>query len=158
MRLAVLSKTRWLGQYIPLIRVEGTRLDVDGQTLRTGIIQQTMTSQLAYDYAFSAEMEAIALCPKAPYILAADQLSGYEQYWNRANDVTLPYLPYKPVSVGGSFLPPPQRQSVEPAIQALTMARQQAAADMQAVLGRLRDLAGGPLAGAIRCGGALQKD
>ena len=125
---AVLSKTRWLGQYIPLIRVEGTRLDVDGQTLRTGIIQQTMTTQLAYDYAFNAELEALAMAPKAPYIIAAEQISGYEQYWNRANDPYLPYLPYKPISVGSTFLPPPQRQTAEPAIQALTVARQQAAA------------------------------
>jgi hypothetical protein len=132
---AILKKTRWLGQYIPLIRVEGTRLDVDGQTLRTGIIQQTMTSQLAYDYAFNAEMEAIALAPKSPYKVYTEQISGLEGYWNRANDPYLPYLPVKAVVVGGQLLPPPQRDSIEPAIQALSQARQQAAADMQAVLG-----------------------
>ena len=131
---AVLSKTRWLGQYIPLIRVEGTRLDVDGQTIRTGIIQQTLTSQLAYDYAFCAEMEALALAPKAPYIAAAEQIAEYKDYWDRANDPYRPYLPYKPLQ----GIPPPQRQSVEPAIQALTMARQQAAEDMRAVLGLYR--------------------
>ena len=123
-----------LGQYIPLIRVEGTRLDVDGQTIRTGIIQQTLTSQLAYDYAFCAEMEALALAPKAPYIAAAEQIAEYKDYWDRANDPYRPYLPYKPLQ----GIPPPQRQSVEPAIQALTMARQQAAEDMRAVLGLYR--------------------
>ena len=140
----VLSKTRWLGQYCPLIRVEGTRLDVDGQTIRTGIIQQTMTTQLAYDYAFNAELEALAMAPKAPYIIAAEQISGYEQYWNRANDPYLPYLPYKPIAVGSTFLPPPQRQTAEPAIQALSVARQQAAADMQAVLGMFDAAMGAP--------------
>jgi hypothetical protein len=128
---AVLIKTRWLGQYIPIVRVEGTRLDVDGQTVRTGIIQQTLTSQLAYDYAFCAEMEALALAPKAPYIAAAEQIAEYKEYWDRANDPYRPYLPYKPIQ----GIPPPQRQSVEPAINALTIARQQAAQDMQAVLG-----------------------
>jgi hypothetical protein len=128
---AVLSKTIWLGQHIPIIRVEGTRLDVDGKTIRTGIIQQTLTSQLAYDYAFCAEMEALALAPKAPYIAAAEQIAEYKEYWDRANDPYRPYLPYKPLQ----GIPPPQRQSVEPAIQALTLARQQAAQDMQAVLG-----------------------
>lgn len=128
---AVLAKHRWLGQYCPVIRVEGNRIDVDGRIQRTGIIQQTMSAQLAYDYAFSAEIEAIALSPKAPYIVAVKQLSGYEEYWNRANDQFLPYLPYTPLE----GVPPPQRQVVEPAIQALALARQQAAADMQAALG-----------------------
>ena len=151
---AVLSTTRWLGQYIPLIRVEGTRLDVDGQTLRTGIIQQTMTTQLAYDYAFNAELEALAMAPKAPYIIAAEQISGYEQYWNRANDPYLPYLPYKPVAVGSTFLPPPQRQTAEPAIQALSVARQQAAEDMRAVLGMYAPSMGEP--GQERSGTAIR--
>ena len=151
---AVLSKTRWLGQYIPIIRVEGTRLDVDGQTVRTGIIQQTMTTQLAYDYAFNAELEALAMAPKAPYIIAAEQISGYEQYWNRANDPYLPYLPYKPISAGSTFLPPPQRQTAEPAIQALSVARQQAAEDMRAVLGMYAPSMGEP--GQERSGTAIR--
>lgn len=147
---AVLSKTRWLGQYIPLIRVEGTRLDVDGQTIRTGIIQQTLTSQLAYDYAFCAEMEALALAPKAPYIAAAEQIAEYKEYWDRANDPYRPYLPYKPIQ----GIPPPQRQSVEPAIQALTLARQQAADDMRAVLGMFQASMGEP--GQERSGTAIR--
>lgn len=137
---AVLSKSRWLGRYCPLVLVEGTRLDVDGQTIRTGIIQQTMTSQLAVDYAFCHEMEALALAPKAPYIAAAEQIAEYKDYWDRANDPYRPYLPYKPLQ----GIAPPQRQSVEPAIQALTVARQQAAQDMQAVLGVYEASLGAP--------------
>ena len=127
---------------------------MDGQTLRTGIIQQTMTTQLAYDYAFNAELEALAMAPKAPYIIAAEQISGYEQYWNRANDPYLPYLPYKPISVGSTFLPPPQRQTAEPAIQALSVARQQAAEDMRAVLGMYAPSMGEP--GQERSGTAIR--
>jgi hypothetical protein len=147
---AVLSKSRWLGRYCPLILVEGTRLDVDGQTIRTGIIQQTLTSQLAYDYAFCAEMEALALAPKAPYIAAAEQIAEYKEYWDRANDPYRPYLPYKPIQ----GIPPPQRQSVEPAIQALTLARQQAAEDMRAVLGMYAPSMGEP--GQERSGTAIR--
>jgi hypothetical protein len=147
---AVLSKSRWLGRYCPLILVEGTRLDVDGQTIRTGIIQQTLTSQLAYDYAFCAEMEALALAPKAPYIAAAEQIAEYKEYWDRANDPYRPYLPYKPLQ----GIPPPQRQSVEPAIQALTLARQQAADDMRAVLGMFQASMGEP--GQERSGTAIR--
>jgi hypothetical protein len=147
---AVLSKSRWLGRYCPLILVEGTRLDVDGKTMRTGIIQQTLTSQLAVDYAFCHEMEALALAPKAPYIAAAEQIAEYKDYWDRANDPYRPYLPYKPIA----GIPPPQRQSVEPAIQALTLARQQAADDMRAVLGMYAPSMGEP--GQERSGTAIR--
>ena len=69
--------------------------------------------------------------PKRPYIAAAEQIAEYKEYWDRANDPYRPYLPYKPIQ----GIPPPQRQSVEPAIKRLTLARQQAAEDMRAVLG-----------------------
>ena len=95
-------------------------------------------------------MEALALAPKAPYIAAAEQIAEYKEYWDRANDPYRPYLPYKPIQ----GIPPPQRQSVEPAIQALTLARQQAAEDMRAVLGMYAPSMGEP--GQERSGTAIR--
>lgn len=132
---AVLKKTRWYGQYIPVIRVEGQRLDIDNHARRTGMVQASADSAFAYDVYASQEMAAILLAPKAPYILYAEQIAGYEPYWNAANDGHLPYLPVKAETVGGQLLPLPQRQVAEPAIQAITAARMGAAADLQASLG-----------------------
>lgn len=132
---AVLEKTVWPGKYIPLIRVEGQRLDFDGRTHRTGMTQAGADSAYAYDVYASAEMSAIALAPKAPYILYAVQIAGYEGYWNQANDGHMPYLPIKAVVEGGQLLPPPRREVAEPAIQAISAARMGAAADLQASLG-----------------------
>jgi hypothetical protein len=141
---AVLQKKRWPGQYIPVIRVEGQRLDIDNRARRTGMVQASADSAFAYDVYASQEMAAILLAPKAPYILYAEQIAGYEGHWNQANDGHMPYLPVKAVSVGGQLLPPPQRQVVEPAIQAVTLARQGAAADLQASLGMFDASLGAP--------------
>jgi hypothetical protein len=44
-------------------------------------------------------------------------------------------LPYKPTTVDGQLVPPPQRQSVEPPIQAMTIAMAQSDTDMKATTG-----------------------
>lgn len=142
---AILEKTTWPGPHIPLIRVEGRRLDLDGKARRTGIVQASSSSQLAYDAYRSAEMAAIALVPKAPFILAAEQVSGYEDLWNKANDAHLAYLPYKAFMNGQPMgIPPPQRQAVEPAVQAITQAAMMAAQDIQATVGQYEASVGAP--------------
>lgn len=141
---AILAKERWKGAYIPVIRVEGDRLSVDGQLTRTGMVQASMTPALSYDYCFSAQLEAIALAPKAPYILAAEQVKGYEDRWARANDAYEPYLLYNATMVNGTLLPPPQRQVAEPAIQAITAALGTADEAIRASLGMYAPSVGQP--------------
>lgn len=133
---AILSKTRWPGRYVPLIRVEGKRLDLDGTTQRRGMTQMSMDAQMAYDFGRSAMVEAINLAPKAPYLAYAEQLAGYEYLWEQANDAQLPYLLMKTATDRhGNLLPPPRREVAEPAIQAITQAVMLAADDMKATLG-----------------------
>src|SRR5262245_3049465 len=141
---AILGKTRWLGQHIPLIRVEGRRLDLDGHAQRTGIVQASSSSQFAYDAYASAEMTAIALTPKAPYVLYVEQISGYESLWNQANDAHVPYLPIKAVTSGGQLLPPPRREVAEPAVQAISQPPFLAAQDIQANVGQYEASVGAP--------------
>lgn len=141
---AVLATARWPGAYIPVIRVEGDRLTVDGRVQRTGMVQASMTPALAYDYFFSAQTEAIALAPKAPWLVYAEQIAGYEAYWNRANDAYQPYLLHKAVSVNGQLLPPPQRATVEPAIAAISQALMTADEAIRASLGMYAPAVGQP--------------
>lgn len=131
----VLERTPWLGRYIPIVRVEGKRLDRDGQARRTGIIQASADAQLAYDFARSAEAEAIALAPKAPYLVYDEQISGYEEEWDNANDAQQPYLRIRATSTTGQLLQPPRREVAEPAVQAITQAAMLAADDIKACLG-----------------------
>jgi hypothetical protein len=132
----VLEQTRWLGSSLPLVRVTGEeRLTDEGQLDYTGVVRHAKDSQYAYDLWASAEAEMIALAPKAPFILAEGQIEGYDQWWDTANTRNHAYLPYKPLTIGGVAVPPPQRQTLEPPVQAIAQARLLAAQDLSTTTG-----------------------
>lgn len=133
--MEVLEETEWAGTYIPVIPVLGDELIVDGKRVLEGVITHAMDSQRAYNFWVSAETEAIALAPKAPFIVAEGQIEGYKHLWNQANRASQAYLPYKPTSVGGKPVPPPQRNNFEAPVMAITNARAQAADDMKSTTG-----------------------
>jgi hypothetical protein len=84
----------------------------------------------------SSETEAIALAPRAPYLVAEGQIpDNYKEQWANANRRNYPYLTYKPTTINGQAIGAPQRNTFEPAVQAITNARMQAADDMKATTG-----------------------
>lgn len=133
--LEILEKTEWLGKYIPIIPVYGNEINIGGSRILEGIVRNAKDSQRMYNYWASAETEAIALAPKTPFIAAEGQLEGYENDWASANTKTHSVLIYKPTTVAGMPVPPPQRNSFEPAVSAITNARMLASEDMKATTG-----------------------
>ena len=127
----VLEKTDWLGQYIPIIPVYGQELNIDGERILEGVIRHAKDPARMYNYWASAETEAIALAPRAPFIADAKSIEGYEHIWAEANTKNHSYLPYN----ARPDVPMPQRQSFEPAVQAITQARMMASDDMKATTG-----------------------
>jgi hypothetical protein len=133
--LEILEETDWPGKYIPIIPVYGDELDVNGKKILAGLVRHAKDSARMYNYWKSAETEAIALAPRAPFIAAEGQLEGYEHEWAEANRRNFSVLTYKPKSVDGTVLPPPQRNSFEPAIGAITQAGLGASEDEKATTG-----------------------
>lgn len=131
----VVERGELAGRYLQLVRVVGTELEVDGQVIYEGVIRHARDTQRMLNYFVSAEAEAIALTPKAPFIAAEGQIAGHEADWERANTKTLSVLKYKPQAIGGHVLPPPQRVMAEANVSAITNARMQAADDLKAVTG-----------------------
>lgn len=131
----VLEQREWPGKYIPILPVLGEELDVDGDRRLIGLVRFAKEAQRTYNYQTSAEVEAIALAPRAPFIGAIGQFEGREAAWGSANVKNAAYLEYKPVGLGAQLAPPPQRQVFEPAIQAISQSRMQAAEDMKATTG-----------------------
>ena len=125
----------WPGKTIPIVKVEIHNVEIDGKRLVWGLVRNARDAQRQYNYQRSAETEAIALAPKAPFIVAAGQIEGFEGKWQSANIRNWPFLEYNPVTAAGQPAPPPQRNSVEPPVQAIEMATQQADADIRAVSG-----------------------
>lgn len=131
----ILEETEFPSQWIPIIPTYGTETKIDGKRVFEGAIRHAKDPQRMYNFWVTAETEMIALAPKAPYIAAEGQIEGYEKYWESANVVPHSVLPYKPVSVDGIAVPPPQRNSYEPPVQAITNARMQSVEDMKATTG-----------------------
>lgn len=131
----ILEKTEWPGIYIPIVPVYGSELEVDGVKIFESVIRNAKDPARMYNYWASAETEAIALAPRAPFVAAEGQIEGYEADWSSANRRNHSVLKYKPTSVNGSPVPPPQRNAFEPAVQAITQARMLASDDLKATTG-----------------------
>lgn len=131
----ILEKTDWPGIYIPIIPVYGQELNIDGKRVLEGVVRNAKDSQRMYNYWASAETEAIALAPRTPFIGAEGQFEGHEGEWATANRRNHAFLQYKPTTVAGVAVPPPQRNAFEPAVAAITQARMMAADDLKSTTG-----------------------
>ena len=131
----VLDRGDFPAPFIPIIRVTGQFSVVEGKVHVSGLIRPAKDAQRQFNFAQSAITEALAMSPKAPYVLAAGQVEGFENYWNNANRINYPYLPYNPVSDHGAVVPPPHREpfpGVPVGYQALML---QAVDDMKSTMG-----------------------
>ena len=104
----LLDSREWPGKYIPIIPIVGKEVNIEGNIYIMSLTRNAKDAQRMSNYWKSLETEMIALQPKVPYIGAAGQFAGHED-WKRANQKNYPYLEYEPVSSNGQLCPPPQR-------------------------------------------------
>ena len=108
---AIIERTRWLGQWIPIVKCIGDEIDIEGRVKLWGIVRHAKDPQRQVNYWKTSEIERVALVPKAPFIIEEGQLEGYESVWKEANNKSFPYLTYKAIGLSGHMVPPPQRQA-----------------------------------------------
>lgn len=131
----VLERKDWVGKWIPITRVIGNEMDIEGKVRYSGVVRNARDAQRSYNYASTMEMETIALAPKAPWLIAEGQDEGYEDMWENANTKSYSRLIYRPTTIGKDQVPAPIRmQPGGPAAgwQSLKMG---AAQDMMATTG-----------------------
>ncbi len=131
----VLMEREWLGTTIPIVKVIGDEIDIEGTVKLSGIIRNAKDPQRMYNYWSTAETELIALAPKAPFIVEEGQIEGHEDEWRTANIRSNPYLSYKGTSIAGHPAPPPQRQQFAGVPAGVVQAKQGSAQDMMATTG-----------------------
>lgn len=105
----VLEKTEVKSKWVPVFPVYGDEIVVDGKVIRSGIIRNAKGPCQSYNVMISAATEEVASRTKAPWVMAEGQDEGHEDEFLRANVDALPYVTYKPTSLEGELLPPPQR-------------------------------------------------
>lgn len=131
----VIDEKIWAGKWIPLVRVIGDEVDVEGKVTYSGLIRDAKDPQRMYNYWCTLETEMVALMPKAPWIMEEGQVEGHEKQWKEANLKSVPYLLYKGTSITGKPAPAPQRQQFQGPPTAIVQAKIAAAQDMQATTG-----------------------
>jgi hypothetical protein len=131
----IVERGELAGRYLQVVRVVGSEQDVNGEAIYEGIVRHAKDTQKMLNFYVSAEAEAIALTPKAPWIMAEGQDEGHETEWEVANQRAHSRLIYKPTTVAGQPAPRPERVMAEANIQAVSQARMQTADDLKAVTG-----------------------
>ncbi len=131
----ILEEQEWPGKWIPIVKIIGNEIDIEGKVRLSGLIRNAKSPQMLYNYHRTLSVELSSLTPKAPFIMEEGQVEGHESEWKTANTKTNPYLLYKSVNVNGRPAPPPQRQPFQGAPQAVLAEVQAAAQDMMAVTG-----------------------
>lgn len=126
----------WPGANIPIVPVIGEEIDINGKVDLRGIVRDAKDPQRRYNYSVSKATEIAGLAPKAPYVVAEGQDEGFEKEWETANVVNHAVLHYKPTTLDGQLVPPPQRNASEPPIQAMVMLTAQAGQDLMNVTGK----------------------
>ena len=130
-----LEERDWPGSWIPIIPVLGEEIFIENKRKLRGMVRDSKDPQVMYNYWATAGAEMVMIAPKAPFIGGEGQFEGHESQWRQANRRNFPYLEYKPTTVDGRLVPPPQRQAVEPAIQAIMQSRTQAGEDLKSTMG-----------------------
>lgn len=131
----ILEEQEWPGKWIPIVKMIGDEVDIEGKVKLWGLVRFAKDPQRQYNYWCTAETELVALAPKAPWVVAEGQDEGYEQEYKVANTKSIPVLHYRPVSLEGHPVPPPQRQPFAQIPTGVANARQTSAQDMMAVTG-----------------------
>jgi len=129
-------------KYIPIIPVLGHEVWVQGRRYLSGLVRNAKDAQRLYNYYLSANAENVALAPKAPFVGVAGQFET-DPRWGRANQESLAYLEYDPVSIAGTPAPPPQRSQPPQASSAIMQAVQLAENDIMQSMGIYQPSLGG---------------
>ena len=131
----IVDRKEWPGKkYIPIIPVWGKEINVGGKRYIRGLIHNAKDPQRLYNYWISLQTEMVALSPKAPYILTAKQINGYENLWDSANEEAHPYL----LINTDPEAPPPHREAPPQVSSAMTEGRMTADQDIRDTMGLQR--------------------
>lgn len=135
----VIEEREWLGRYIPIVRVVGEEIDIDGKIERKGHVRPLKDPQRMYNFMSSAQAEYIALQTKTPYVGPIAAFEGFETLWANANHENAAYLPYNSLTEEGQAVDRPQREQPPVGAQAYMTAMQTAQQELMMASGQYQE-------------------
>lgn len=140
----IIDRKEWPGRYLPIVRVVGEEIVINGKVERKGHTRNMKDGQRMYNYMTSANVEYIALQTKTPYVAPAEAIEGYEDEWANANKDNKAYLPYNSVDEEGREIPRPQREQPPVGASAYLQAMQTAQQELMMTSGQYQEQFGAP--------------
>lgn len=134
----IAERNIWPGKYIPIVRVIGEEIQIEGQLDRWGHTRAGKDPQRMYNYWSSSAVEMVALQSKTPYIGPMAAFEGLETYWEDANRVNTAWLPYNGYDDKGNPTQRPERQAPPVMAQAYLQGMQIASEELRAVTGQFQ--------------------
>ena len=132
----VLDHLEFPFRYIPVIRVVGDEVVINGTVQRTGMVRDIKDAQKILNFAWSTAIEAVSTAPKAPYLVTPEQIEGHSALWETANRKNFPYITYNAtLDPAGNPQPPPMRQQPPQVNGALAGLLIEASQELQAISG-----------------------
>lgn len=131
----ILAKTEWIGSCFPIVPVWGRQETVRGKRRHISLVRYAHDAQKLVNLYVSNIAEQVALMPKSPYVGYEGVFDNHEEEWEEVNNIPKAYLQVTPVFINGVLLPPPERNTAEPPIQALSMGLGQAVDALKAACG-----------------------
>jgi Phage P22-like portal protein len=131
----VLEETVWPGEWLPVVPVKGNEFWVNGKKQLYGSVRGAKDSQRAYNWHTSVQTQMVAAAPLAPFVGFKGQFKGVEHNWRDVNVAPIAYLEVDSKDSNGFQQQIPQRLNSEPAIQAVSATRMQAADDIKSIFG-----------------------
>ena len=132
----------WPGMQIPIVPFIGEEVKIGRQVVRRGIVRVLKDVQRLYNYAISADAEAVALQPKAPFKGTRKNFENFLDQWETANTRNWPFLEYDPDPLNGGR--PPEREPPPVASTGIKELLAVATSDMSAVTGIYPSSLGAP--------------
>lgn len=132
----------WPGMHIPIVPFLGEEIKIGRQIVRRGIVRNLKDVQRLFNYAISADAEAVALQPKAPFKGTRVNFERYLDQWETANSRNWPFLEYDPDPLNGGR--PPEREPPPVASQGIKELLSVATTEMSAVTGIYPSSLGAP--------------
>ncbi len=102
-------------EYIPIVMVVGDEMNVDGKTIRRGMVRNLRDPAKLFNYLFTEAAVNVKSNGNAPWLMLNGQDEGHPE-WNDANVETYAKLTYEAVKLpdGTCFTGPPQRNVSAP--------------------------------------------
>ena len=132
----------WPGMHIPIVPFVGEEIKIGRQIVRRGVVRNLKDVQRLFNYAISADAEAVALQPKAPFKGTRVNFEKYLDQWETANTRNWPFLEYDPDPLNGGR--PPEREPPPVASQGIKELLNVATTEMSAVTGIYPSSLGAP--------------